>query len=150
MGRKLTKMVGGRRIAICTEQKRGPLIYALCKYDFAIAKVALIYRVRKRSIRISSRVRIANLINSKISVGVDLCVYPVQYCCHGLVPLMNRVFGHSLPSLHWADTWVCPYENSGFYLIHDPKSGKHKLVMLNCWERIVEMMQQRSPLLILG
>jgi transposase len=27
---------GGRRVAICTEQKRGPLIYALCKYDFLV------------------------------------------------------------------------------------------------------------------
>ena len=32
----LRKRYGGRRIAICTEQKRGPLIYALCKYDFLV------------------------------------------------------------------------------------------------------------------
>lgn len=27
---------GEQRIAICTEQKRGPLIYALCQYDFLV------------------------------------------------------------------------------------------------------------------
>jgi transposase len=32
----LRKRYGGRRVAICTEQKRGPLIYALCKYDFLV------------------------------------------------------------------------------------------------------------------
>jgi transposase len=32
----LRKQYSGRRIAICTEQKRGPLIYALCKYDFLV------------------------------------------------------------------------------------------------------------------
>jgi transposase len=32
----LRRRYGGRRIAICTEQKRGPLIYALCKYDFLV------------------------------------------------------------------------------------------------------------------
>ncbi len=32
----LRKRYGGRQVAICTEQKRGPLIYALCKYDFLV------------------------------------------------------------------------------------------------------------------
>jgi transposase len=32
----LRKRYGGRPIAICTEQKRGPLIYALYKYDFLV------------------------------------------------------------------------------------------------------------------
>ena len=32
----LRQRYGGRRIAICTEQKRGPLIYALCKCDFLV------------------------------------------------------------------------------------------------------------------
>lgn len=32
----LRQRFGGQPIAICTEQKRGPLIYALCKYDFLI------------------------------------------------------------------------------------------------------------------
>jgi transposase len=30
----LRKRFDGKAIAICTEQKRGPLIYALCKYEF--------------------------------------------------------------------------------------------------------------------
>ena len=41
----LRKRYNGRRIAICTEQKRGPLIYALCKYDFLI-----IYPVNPRTV----------------------------------------------------------------------------------------------------
>ena len=41
----LRKRFGGRRIAICTEQKRGPLIYALCKYDFLI-----LYPVNPRTV----------------------------------------------------------------------------------------------------
>ena len=41
----LRKRYEGRRIAICTEQKRGPLIYALCKYDFLI-----IYPVNPRTV----------------------------------------------------------------------------------------------------
>jgi hypothetical protein len=49
-------------------------------------------------------VRIVNLINSKVGVGVDLCVYPVQCCGYCLVPLVNKVFGDSRSSLHWADT----------------------------------------------
>jgi transposase len=32
----LRKRFNGRTIAICTEQKRGPLIYALCKYEFFV------------------------------------------------------------------------------------------------------------------
>lgn len=32
----LRKRYEGRTVAICTEQKRGPLIYALCKYDFIV------------------------------------------------------------------------------------------------------------------
>jgi Transposase len=41
----LRKRYGGRPIAICTEQKRGPLIYALCKYDFLI-----LYPVNPRTV----------------------------------------------------------------------------------------------------
>lgn len=41
----LRKRYGGRRVAICTEQKRGPLIYALCKYDFLV-----IYPVNPRTV----------------------------------------------------------------------------------------------------
>lgn len=41
----LRKRFSGQRIAICTEQKRGPLIYALCKYDFLI-----IYPVNPRTV----------------------------------------------------------------------------------------------------
>jgi transposase len=32
----LRQRFAGRAIAICTEQKRGPLIYALCKYEFLV------------------------------------------------------------------------------------------------------------------
>lgn len=32
----LRKRFNGETIAICTEQKRGPLIYALCKYEFLV------------------------------------------------------------------------------------------------------------------
>jgi transposase len=32
----IRKRYDGRTVAICTEQKRGPLIYALCKYDFLV------------------------------------------------------------------------------------------------------------------
>ena len=32
----LRKRFKGSKIAICTEQKRGPLIYALCKYEFLV------------------------------------------------------------------------------------------------------------------
>jgi transposase len=32
----LQKRFNGQAIAICTEQKRGPLIYALCKYEFLV------------------------------------------------------------------------------------------------------------------
>jgi transposase len=32
----LRKRFDGQAIAICTEQKRGPLIYALCKYEFLV------------------------------------------------------------------------------------------------------------------
>jgi hypothetical protein len=32
----LRKRFAGGAIAICTEQKRGPLIYALCKYEFLV------------------------------------------------------------------------------------------------------------------
>jgi transposase len=32
----LQKRFNGQAIAICTEQKRGPLIYALCKYKFLV------------------------------------------------------------------------------------------------------------------
>ena len=42
---QLRQRFGGQRIAICTEQKRGPLIYALCKYDFLI-----IYPVNPRTV----------------------------------------------------------------------------------------------------
>ena len=41
----LRQRYGGRRIVICTEQKRGPLIYALCKYDFLI-----LYPVNPRTV----------------------------------------------------------------------------------------------------
>lgn len=41
----LRQRYGGRRIAICTEQKRGPLIYALCKYDFLV-----LYPVNPRTV----------------------------------------------------------------------------------------------------
>lgn len=41
----LRKRYSGRRIAICTEQKRGPLIYALCKYDFLV-----LYPVNPRTV----------------------------------------------------------------------------------------------------
>jgi transposase len=33
---ELQKRFNGQAIAICTEQKRGPLIYALCKYEFLV------------------------------------------------------------------------------------------------------------------
>jgi hypothetical protein len=33
---ELQKRFNGQAIAICTEQKRGPLIYALCKYKFLV------------------------------------------------------------------------------------------------------------------
>jgi transposase len=32
----LRKRFNGKTIAVCTEQKRGPLIYALCKYEFLV------------------------------------------------------------------------------------------------------------------
>lgn len=32
----LRKRFSGETIAVCTEQKRGPLIYALCKYEFLV------------------------------------------------------------------------------------------------------------------
>jgi transposase len=32
----LQQQFGGKPIAVCLEQKRGPLIYALCKYDFFV------------------------------------------------------------------------------------------------------------------
>lgn len=32
--RSLQQRFDGKPIAVCLEQKRGPLIYALCKYDF--------------------------------------------------------------------------------------------------------------------
>lgn len=35
----------GQRIAICTEQKRGPLMYSLCKYDFLV-----LYPVNPRTV----------------------------------------------------------------------------------------------------
>lgn len=41
----LRQRYGGRRVAICTEQKRGPLIYALCKYDFLV-----LYPVNPRTV----------------------------------------------------------------------------------------------------
>lgn len=41
----LRKRYGGSRIAICTEQKCGPLIYALCKYDFLV-----LYPVNPRTV----------------------------------------------------------------------------------------------------
>ena len=41
----LRNRYGGRRIAICTEQKRGPLIYALCEYDFLV-----LYPVNPRTV----------------------------------------------------------------------------------------------------
>jgi len=41
----LRQRYGGRQIAICTEQKRGPLIYALCKYDFLV-----LYPVNPRTV----------------------------------------------------------------------------------------------------
>jgi len=41
----LRQRYGGRRIGICTEQKQGPLIYALCKYDFLV-----LYPVNPRTV----------------------------------------------------------------------------------------------------
>ena len=41
----LRQRYDGKPIAICTEQKRGPLIYALCKYDLLV-----IYPVNPRTV----------------------------------------------------------------------------------------------------
>ena len=41
----LRQRYGDRRVAICTEQKQGPLIYVLCKYDFLV-----LYPVNPRTV----------------------------------------------------------------------------------------------------